>query len=127
MSKLLHELRLHPCQLWFILLVVTLGGRVGDFLGTDFYLYDPQASLDTEDVLGRQAIHHAAQAGALGTLECIILEGADVNQPASVNCITPLHYATKVRDLRSTAANRANLGQSGKGTVGEMSSKWKPA
>lgn len=86
------------CQLWFILLVVTLGGRVGDFLGTDFYLYDPQASLDTEDVLGRQAIHHAAQAGALGTLECIILEGADVNQPASVNCITPLHYAAKVRE-----------------------------
>ena len=90
------------CILFLSAVVHTTGSntrwRVGDFLGTDFYLYDPQAGLDTGDVLGRQAIHHAAQAGALGTLECIILEGADVNQPASVNCITPLHYAAKVRE-----------------------------
>lgn len=51
--------------------------------------------MDVEDVLGRHAIHHAAQAGALRALECLIRLGADVNKLASVNNIAPLHYAAK--------------------------------
>lgn len=93
-----------------------------NFLGTDAYPCVPQASLDAEDVLGRQAIHHAAQAGALGTLECIILEGADVNRQASVNYITPLHYAAKVR--LKLADQRWGEGRE---THGELSIKWKYA
>ena len=55
-----------------------------------------QASLYAEDILGRQAIHHAAQGGATNTLEYVIQEGANVNKLASVNNISPLHYAAKV-------------------------------
>ena len=61
------------------------------------FLYESQASLDAEDILGRQAIHHAANQGAIETLECVIREGAEVNQVAGVNNITPLLYAAKVR------------------------------
>ena len=32
-------------------------------------------NLGTGDVLGQQAVQHAAQAGALGTLECIFGRG----------------------------------------------------
>ena len=60
-------------------------------------LYESQASLDAEDILGRRAIHHAAHQGAMEALECVIREGAEVNQVAGVNNITPLHYAAKVR------------------------------
>ena len=59
----------------------------------------PKANLDAEDILGRKAIHHASQAGAVGSLRCIITAGADVNQPASINNITPLHYAAKVMQI----------------------------
>lgn len=55
--------------------------------------------LDCEDTLGRQAVHHAAQAGAVSVLECLTDHGADLNKKASVNLISPLHYAAKV--LRS--------------------------
>ena len=54
------------------------------------------ASLDGEDELGRQATHHAAQSGAMKTLEYLVRGGADVNKRAGVNSITPLHYAAKV-------------------------------
>ena len=54
------------------------------------------ASLDEEDVLGRRGLHHAAQAGAGQAIECLVARGAVVNQGASVNSITPLHYAAKV-------------------------------
>ena len=56
----------------------------------------PQASLTREDGLGRQAIHHASQAGATAALWLLIQEGADVNVRAGVTSITALHYAAKV-------------------------------
>ena len=67
------------------------------------YLLDTcQASLEAADVLGRQALHHAAQAGAGDSITFLTARGAGVNQPASINAITPLHYAAKVRPLLST-------------------------
>lgn len=63
---------------------------------TAMYLLDHyKANLGKEDVLGRQAIHHAAQAGALLTLEWIISRGADVNKRSNASGTTPLHYAAK--------------------------------
>jgi ankyrin repeat protein len=62
----------------------------------EFLLRTCGASLGAEDGLGRQAVHHAAQAGALGTLQFLLENGAEVNKTASVNSITPLHYAAKV-------------------------------
>ena len=62
-----------------------------------FLLHEYGASLSAEDGLGRQAIHHTAQTGALEALEFLLENGADVNKTASVNSITPLHYAAKVR------------------------------
>ena len=62
----------------------------------EFLLRSFGASLGAEDGLGRQAIHHAAQAGALGALQFLLENGADVNKTASINSITPLHYAAKV-------------------------------
>ena len=70
----------------------------GNHVTTMAYLLDTcQAGLTRVDVLGRQALHHAAQAGAGEAIEWLVATGADVNQGASVNCITPLHYAAKVR------------------------------
>lgn len=61
------------------------------------YLLDVcNADVSTLDVLGRCGLHHAAQAGAGQAVRCLVSRGADVNQPASVNAITPLHYAAKV-------------------------------
>ena len=62
----------------------------------EFLLHEFGASLGVEDSLGRQAIHHAAQFGALKSLEFLVANGADVNKKASINSITPLHYAAKV-------------------------------
>ena len=62
----------------------------------EFLLHVYGASLGAEDELGRQATHHAAQSGAVRTLEYLIKGGADVNKRAGVNSITPLHYAAKV-------------------------------
>ena len=55
-----------------------------------------QADLGAEDVLGRRALHHASQSGSAEVIQYLVGAGADVNQPASVNHITPLHYAAKV-------------------------------
>lgn len=55
------------------------------------------ASLEVADILGRNGLHHAAQAGAGEAIECLVMKGADINQGASVNSITPLHYAAKVK------------------------------
>ena len=63
----------------------------------EFLLRSYGGSLTAEDGLDREAIHHAAQAGALGALQFLLENGADVNKTASVNSITPLHYAAKVR------------------------------
>lgn len=59
--------------------------------------YGTPLLIGAEDGLGRRGIHHAAQAGALGALRFLLENGAEVNRTASVNSITPLHYAAKVR------------------------------
>ena len=70
--------------------------RGDHILCLEFLLCSYGGSLTAEDGLGRQAVHHAAQAGALGALQFLLENGADVNKTASVNSITPLHYAAKV-------------------------------
>ena len=61
------------------------------------YLLDEYgADLAVADVLGRRALHHAAQGGAGEAIRCLVTRGAEVNQGVSVNAITPLHYAAKV-------------------------------
>lgn len=70
--------------------------RGGHSSTAEFLIESYNASIEVEDSLGRQAIHHAAQAGAVNSLKCLIEHGADVNKKASVNDITPLHYAAKV-------------------------------
>ena len=70
--------------------------RGDNVLATIILMKEFGSQLDIEDTLGRQAIHHAAQAGAVGVLRCLVEHGADVNKKASVNHITPLHYAAKV-------------------------------
>ena len=64
---------------------------------TKFLLQEYHCHLEREDSLGRQAIHHASQAGSTKTLDYLVKYGANVNRGASVNSITPLHYAAKVR------------------------------
>ena len=49
----------------------------------------------TEDYLGRQALHLAAQVGASEAIMLLVKLGADPNQPGS-HQMTPLHYAAKV-------------------------------
>ena len=65
----------------------------------EFLLHRCGASLSAVDELGREATHHAAQSGAINALECLLINGADVNKKASINSITPLHYAAKVRQV----------------------------
>lgn len=61
------------------------------------YLLDTcQAGLAGMDVLGRQALHHAAQGGAGEAIQCLAGRGAGVNDSASINSLTPLHYAAKL-------------------------------
>ena len=60
------------------------------------YMY-LQATLVLEDALGRQALHHASQAGASAATELLITEGASVNAKATETGLTALHYAAKVR------------------------------
>ncbi len=67
---------------------------------TSFLLECYGARIDMVDNLERQAIHHAAQAGATNSLKCLIEHGADVNKKASINAITPLHYAAKVNIVK---------------------------
>ena len=50
-----------------------------------------------EDALGRQALHHASQAGASVATQLLITEGASVNAKATETGLTALHYAAKVR------------------------------
>ena len=50
-----------------------------------------------EDALGRQALHHASQAGASAATQLLITEGASVNAKATETGLTALHYAAKVR------------------------------
>ena len=69
----------------------------GNHVGVVEYLLDEYgADAAASDVLGRRALHHAAQAGAGEAIECLLARGSEVNQGVSVNAITPLHYAAKV-------------------------------
>lgn len=69
----------------------------GNHVAVMAYLVEAcRADLEKADILGRQALHHAAQAGAGEAVEWLIERGSEVNQGASVNAITPLHYAAKV-------------------------------
>lgn len=63
---------------------------------TQYLLETCGASLEASDVLGRHALHHASQAGAVEAIQYLLQQGVAVNQPVSINAITPLHYAAKV-------------------------------
>lgn len=63
---------------------------------TQYLLETCGASLEAADVLGRHALHHASQAGAVEAIQYLLQQGVAVNQPVSINAITPLHYAAKV-------------------------------
>ena len=66
-------------------------------MGVMTYLLEVwKVDLKAEDILGRRALHHAAQAGAEDAIECLIKAGGEINKGVSVNSITPLHYAAKV-------------------------------
>ena len=81
----------------------------------EFLLDVCNADVSTCDVLGRCGLHHAAQAGAGQAVRCLVSRGADVNQPASVNGITPLHYAAKVSPtfIRLLDHKAPSVGRSG--------------
>ena len=60
----------------------------------DFYF---QASVNATDQLGRQAIHLAAQAGCISSLEYLITyHGVDVNVCTGKSQMIPIHLAAKV-------------------------------
>lgn len=62
----------------------------------EFLLGTWQADLFAEDVMGRRVLHHAAQAGSAEVIRCLVRKRVDVDRSASVNHISPLHYAAKV-------------------------------
>ena len=51
--------------------------------------------MTVEDILGRQPLHIASQAGATDTVALLVKLGASPNQRAG-SSLTPLHYAVKV-------------------------------
>ena len=52
-----------------------------------------------KDLLGKCAIHHAAQAGATQSVKVLAETGkVDLNYHGGVMDLTPLHYAAKVHD-----------------------------
>ena len=72
-------------------------------LGAYTHILDIQADIGSSDVLGRQALHHGAQAGSKAVLEFIILNvGVDINNAASKTGTTPLQYAAKVTTFHKT-------------------------
>ena len=74
----------------------------GNHMGVVTYLVEVwRADSFSADILGRRALHHASQSGAGLVIRYLVAAGADVNEPVSVNAITPLHYAAKVRRRQS--------------------------
>ena len=66
------------------------------FVHSLIYFYF-QASVNATDQLGRQAIHLAAQAGCISSLEYLITyHGVDVNVCTGKSQMIPLHLAAKV-------------------------------
>ena len=52
------------------------------------------------DLLGREALHLAAQGGCTDVLRFLIDHcKVDINRAAGVGSVTPLHYAAKVRGV----------------------------
>ncbi len=60
-------------------------------------MYYTQADIGAKDTLGREALHHGAQAGSETVLSYVLENlSIDVNKPTDVSMTTPLHYAAKV-------------------------------
>ena len=55
--------------------------------------------MEAEDLQGRRAVHHAAQAGANNAVLLLQQEGADTEAVISTTGQTPLHCAAKVRKI----------------------------
>ncbi len=69
----------------------------GNHVGVVKFLVETwHIDLSKEDILGRHGLHHASQSGAGEVIDYLVSAGADVNLTASVNAISPLHYAAKV-------------------------------
>ena len=67
-----------------------------------------QAIFSKEDNLGQQAIHQAAQAGAVESLKLLVKEyGVDPSVSSSVQGVTPLHVAAKVCNFGKRADHLA--------------------
>ena len=66
------------------------------------YVYLLQADIGSKDILGRQALHHGAQAGS-EVVVVFLIENlhVDVNIPSDVTMTTPLHYAAKVHRIHA--------------------------
>ena len=58
-----------------------------------------QGSLEAEDLQGRRAVHHAAQAGDNSALSLLQREGASIEAVIVNTGQTPLHCAARVRKL----------------------------
>ena len=69
---------------------------IHQFVHSLIYFYF-QASVNATDQLGRQAIHLAAQAGCISSLEYLITyHGVDANVCTGKSQMIPLHLAAKV-------------------------------
>ena len=71
----------------------------------DFYtsVWNIQGSLEVEDLHGRRAVHHAAQAGANSALSLLQREGASIEAEIVSTGQTPLHCAARVRKCAHSA------------------------
>ena len=66
------------------------------FVHSLIYFYF-QASVNATDQLGRQAIHLAAQAGCISSIEYLVTyHGVNVNVCTGKSQMIPLHLAAKV-------------------------------
>jgi len=61
-----------------------------------------QADVNRHDSMGRHALHMAAEAGSVASVQFLINDAAvNVNLQTTVACNTSLHFAAKVRyDMR---------------------------
>jgi ankyrin repeat protein len=69
--------------------------RANQVLAAQFLLDNYKVDPSDRDILGRTALHHGAQAGAVATVRMLLTLGVDVSCRGSVNDLTPLHYAAK--------------------------------
>ena len=73
---------------------------------SELVLVKQKARLDTENNMGRQAIHQAAQTGNVEAIKYLILEhGVNVNvKSAGTSQVTPLHMAAKERHHKAISS-----------------------